>query len=432
VKFDVQPSIIVTELQPKEASCDAPALRLIGQMTYKMQAKAIGFKATSMEFQFKIPGTVPDMSGRPVLDVDPKGQPKYRTTSLVLDPNEAPKDDRQAFVLPPVPENVPSYGVVFAIVAKDAEGRKITSTFGMTAHRPLDVFYDGRFQLAQIYPAKPVSACMPGGQQGRSVNYSESSTESRSRTLNLTLSKGFTKGESNNWSTSDGKTVSKSVTNTDGYSNTKSTSNDFSFSRNHSDTTGVSYTASSAFTKGVNANLKFKPFLGIFGGAEVGGNLSWRNENSTTNSRSSSDGWSQTNSTSESESVSTNHSTATTDSTAVTSSSSKGGSASTSSSDDQSSSDGWTVSSSDTIQRGFSANVIANTYGVFYRQMARYTQKAFVMSYNMCGEGQIIGDVTLQDYVWAPDLALSDSCPPLPKSNFPEPACHLPPCDGAQ
>ena len=72
--------------------------------------------------------------------------------------------------------------------------------------------------------------------------------------------------------------------------------------------------------------------------------------------------------------------------------------------------------------------IIANTFGVFYRQRARYTYRAFVLEFNKCGQSEVIGDLTLQDYIWAPDLALSTTCPPLPQSNLPQPQCFVPPC----
>ena len=429
IRFTVKPSIIVTELQPVEADCGKPAIRLIGQMTYKIKATTIGFKATNINYQFRIPNTVPDVSGRPVLDTDSGGSPQYRVTQLVLDPNVPQKQDQKAFTLPPVPEDIPSYGVIFGIVATDAEGNKVASTFGMTAHRPLDVFHDGRYQLAQVYPAQPVSACIPGGQQGRSVDYSEANTETRTRSVSITLSKNFTKGEDNNWSTTDGKSIQTSKTEQDGYSKSQTNSNSFTFERNASNTTGVSYTASSTQTKGVNASVGIKPAGGLIGGAEVGGNLEWSNTNAKTNSSSSTNGWSQSNTTTNSETNETNHSTATTDSTSVSKSDTKGGSTSINEGEGKANNDGWVVSSSDTIQRGFGGSVIANTYGVFYRQMARYTFRSFVLAYNMCGEGDIIGEVAQQDYIWAPDLALSNACPPLPQSNLPKPQCYLPPCD---
>lgn len=428
VRFEVKPSIVIQQLEPTSASCGTPALRLIGGMAYRLKASTIGFDAKTIEYSLQTPGVIPDQTGKPVFDTESDGRPRYLTRQLAhtMVNNIDTVDGKEAFVLPPVPLDQPNYGAVMAIVARDEQGRSVATTFGMTAHAPIELFYDGRFELAQIYPAKPVSSCIPGGQQGRQVEYSEAQTETRQRQLSVTISKSFLQTEENNWSTSDGKTITRSTTNTDGYSRSHSTTNAFTFTKSHSDTSGVSFTWSDGETIGGEAKVGFKPF-GLGAEASVKGEKRWdrsRSENS-----SSTDGWSSSNTTSDTDTSEVNHSTATTDSTAVSQTDTKGGSASQQQGEGEAIQDAWTVSSSQTIQRGFSASVIANTQGVFYRQMARYTQRAFVVVYNKCGEGDVIGDVTLQDYVWAPDLALGEQCPPLPASNFPQPQCYLPPCD---
>jgi hypothetical protein len=428
VRFDVRPSIVVSELQPTTATCDKPALRLIGGLSYRIKTSTIGFKATNIEYAFRTPSILNDAAGKPNFQTESDGKLRFQTKTLAhaVQNNADVVDGAEAFTLPPVPLDAPNYGAVMAIVAKDEKGKTITSVFGMTAHNPIGIFYDGRFELAQIYPAKPVSSCTPGGQQGREVTYNESQMESRQRMLSVTISKSFMKGAENNWSTSDGKTVSKSITNTDGWSNTRSTANSFSFERNHSDTSGVSFNWSDGETVKGEGKVSFTPF-GI--GAEVGGGAEKRWDRGRTESSSSTDGWSMGQSSTTTNSNTVDHSTATTDSSSVTTTNTKGGSESTQETEGEALQDAWTVTSQQTIDRGFKANVIANTYGVFYRQMARYTQRAFVVVYNKCGEGDVIGDLTLQDYVWAPDLALGEKCPPLPQSNFPQPQCQLPPCD---
>jgi hypothetical protein len=87
------------------------------------------------------------------------------------------------------------------------------------------------------------------------------------------------------------------------------------------------------------------------------------------------------------------------------------------------------MSSSETIGTGFSGPVVAGTFGVFYRQMARYTRQEFLILYDKCGDGAVVGQATLQDYTWAPDLATSGACPPLPPTNFPPAQCYMPPCE---
>ncbi len=440
VSFEVKPSLVIEDLQPTTASCSKPALRLIGALGYRMKARAIGFQPKTISYAMTTPSIVPDPNGMPTLDIATDGTTNQRSTRVMHEfkgPSDI-VDDKEGLVLPPVPDDQENYGVVFVVTATDDQGRQISSSFGMTAHKPLEVYYDGRYQLAQIYPAEPVSGCMPGGQQGRAVDYVEAKTETRSRTLSVTLSQSLVKTDENNWSTSDGKTVTNSKTTTNGFSQTHGTQNTLSFERNHSDTNGVSFnwSDSSAHTSGWegggSADVSFKPFgVGVDLGAS--GKVTGSNTNTHTTGgstdHSSTDGWSQGQSNTTLDSSTTDHSEATTDSTAVSKTNTNGGSKSTAAGTDKAVSDQWTVSSSDTIQRGFGGMVVAGTQGVFYRQAARYTRRAFVLQYNKCGEADVVGDLTLQDYVWAPDLALSETCPPLPKSNFPAPQCYLPPCD---
>jgi len=428
LSFEVKPSIIITELRPVDSTCGEPALRMLGGMSYRLKATTIGFDAKTIDYMMQTPGIVPDDLGEPQLDVDSGGKPRMMTRQLshTMMNNTDTVEGKDAFVLPPVPIDIPNYGVVMAIVAHDDQGHSVSTTFGMTAHNPIEIFYDGRYELAQIYPAKPVSGCMPGGQQGRAVTYSESQMESRQRQLSVTMSKTFLRSEENNWSTSDGKTVTHGTTNTDGYSRSHTDSNSFTFTKTHEDTSGVQFMYSSGNTVVGKAGVSFKVF-GI--GADAGGEYQHRWDKSQTSSSSSSNGWSSANTSGSSDTSEVNHSTATTDSTAVSQTNTKGGSESQQAGEGEAVQNMWTVTSQQTIDRGFAGMVVANTQGVFYRQMARYTQKAFVVVYDKCGAGDVVGDVTLQDYVWAPDLALGDKCPPLPVSNFPEPQCRLPPCD---
>jgi hypothetical protein len=94
------------------------------------------------------------------------------------------------------------------------------------------------------------------------------------------------------------------------------------------------------------------------------------------------------------------------------------------------SADAWQVSSAESIGQGYQGQIVANTFGVFYRQMARFIREAFILEYDKCGNGQVVGTVTLQDYTWGIDLALNERCPPVPATNFPKAQCFLPPCNG--
>lgn len=429
IHFDVKPSIIVTELQPTTADCAAPALRLIGAMSYKLKAKAIGFQPTSIEYAFETPDVTPDATGLPVMGTEQDGSPKYRMTRLAhaMSGNTMDViDGDEVLVLPPVPMDRPTYGVVFGIVARDATGQTVTSTFGMTAHKPLEVYYDGRVQLAQIYPAKPVSGCMPGGQQGRRVLYLESDTETRQKQVSLTLASNWMQGEENHWETSDGKTVTASTTQTDGFTRTHGTTNSFTFTKDHGTSQGVNWADNITNTLTATVGGKTGGFLAE-GSWSVSDALAYGHTWGGDRKEEFKTSEGNTQSTLDQEAV--NHSDATTDSTAVTHTDSTGGNKTSQRGGSETTGESWTVSSSQTIQQNFEGAIIANTQGVFYRQMSRYTYRAFVLEFNKCGEGDVIGDVTLQDYIWAPDLALSERCPPLPQSNLPKPQCLVPPCD---
>jgi hypothetical protein len=87
------------------------------------------------------------------------------------------------------------------------------------------------------------------------------------------------------------------------------------------------------------------------------------------------------------------------------------------------------VSSSTSDTRSFSAYVPAHEFGVFYRQTTRLLRQGLIVTYNLCGEPTVVGQANFSDWAWAPDLATTPACPPLPPSNLPAAACYVPPCD---
>ena len=90
----------------------------------------------------------------------------------------------------------------------------------------------------------------------------------------------------------------------------------------------------------------------------------------------------------------------------------------------------WTVSSYDSISRSFSGTIIANKYGMFYRQTLRLLRRAAIVAYNQCGDATVVADVDFEDWAWAPDLAIGDTCVPLPESTLPVAQCYIDPCEG--
>jgi len=70
--------------------------------------------------------------------------------------------------------------------------------------------------------------------------------------------------------------------------------------------------------------------------------------------------------------------------------------------------------------------VWATQYGVWYRQTMRLVRTGTVVVYDLCGNSSDAGQVSVDDWRWAPDLAVGESCPP--PSNLPQAACRIEPC----
>jgi hypothetical protein len=90
----------------------------------------------------------------------------------------------------------------------------------------------------------------------------------------------------------------------------------------------------------------------------------------------------------------------------------------------------WSESSSNTTLTSYSGFIPVGKFGVFYRQTIRMMRVAKIVSYNACGVQEDMGEIMLNEWKWAPDLAIDDSCgAELPPANLPPAQCIIPPCD---
>ena len=91
----------------------------------------------------------------------------------------------------------------------------------------------------------------------------------------------------------------------------------------------------------------------------------------------------------------------------------------------------WVESSSDTTTQGYSGFIPNGKGGMFYRQTTRWVRTASVRGYDLCGVATDLGEMQFNEWTWAPDLALNESCADgNPKTNMPPAACFIQPCDG--
>jgi len=371
VSFDVEPSLIIRDFQPITASCAGQIKRAISGMPYHLEVEAIGFEPVAYTY------TVSRPEGSSIEATVVRRISEGQLDSVGSTGN---------FVLEEVPEGQQSYVAIVSIDATDETGATLSTSFGVTVHRPLEVYYNGGFRIAQIYEPTPVSSCIPGGEAGRRADYSENMSETRSRSYNISWN--------DSWLSS--RTVSSSTSATVGLSETNGI--------------GFATTNGEDFRWDVGAEVGVKGSIPIINAVE--GSFSTKLGQSSGQNRS------QNQSTNRTEGL--NQSTTTTDSESLQESetSSEGGGFS------------WSVSTTESVGRGFGGTVIANTYGVFYRQTVRIVRPAAIVTYNQCGEAQHVGDIDFTDWIWSTDLALGNSCPDFPRSNLPAAECRIEPCTG--
>lgn len=288
--------------------------------------------------------------------------------------------ERGDFTLPFVPVDSQAYDAVVTVVAEDADGRQVGTAFAVGVHRPIEVFYNGNVTVAEFLTPEPVSACTPGAENGRDVSYNETQTESRDRTYDINWNQSWRQDHTVAMGSTE--TIGANATNGVGY--------------------GISDGRSVTWEFGGKAEFALSEAV----------KLGFSGSRSETNSRT--------------ESVNRNATEGVTRSETTTNTESRTNSETVGSGEGFA----WSVSSSESISRGFGGTVLPNTYGVFYRQAVRLLRRAVVVTYNQCGAAQTVGEVDFTDWTWAADLALGNSCPPFPESNLPAAECVVPPCAG--
>lgn len=375
--IDVLPSLVVRELQPEGAACAIVAESALNLLPYRVQVEAVGF--TPAHFRYVLsPGAISDPASivgsvdELVLDHPATGQVD------ALAENERPR-------FAEVPYGLQAYRGSISVRAEEEDGTVHELQVRMTVRRPLQVGFHAAIQPAQIYEPVPVSGCIPGGSNGRGVNYSESHSEVRERSMSI--------GWSQDWES----------TYTQGHSE------NYTEGGSESNRVGFSTADGSNWSWNVNGEVYGEGGVSLIAegkaGFKVGGGVGGGGTRETTNSRDRE--WEQSHSFGE----------AVEESTAI------------SAAEGASGTESWTVSSEDSHSLQFEAFLLPNHFGTFYRQTTRLVRAGDVVAYDLCGVAIPVGQLTLDDYTWAPELAISTECPPFPESTFPEAQCLLPPCE---
>ena len=109
--------------------------------------------------------------------------------------------DEEPLIFNQIDDEEQFYATGIRVIAEDAEGRRIETALPMTVHRPIEASHADEGRNRQALCAVAVSGCIPGG-IGTQVRYRESKTESRQRSVSVSIRGG--------WSVMNGMTNTQS------------------------------------------------------------------------------------------------------------------------------------------------------------------------------------------------------------------------------
>jgi hypothetical protein len=480
LQLEVAPSLLIEEFQPLEAQCKAPALRVLSGLPYRLKVRAVGIRPVRYEYE------VANIGGT---------DGAARFTHDYADESPVATDDlgvNEAVIFNPVPEDDQFYVTGIRVIATDAQGRTVETAMPVSVHRPIEVVYTGTRELAERYEPVPVSGCIPGSTRSR-VEYTESKSESRQRSVSVTVSRSFaesqgvgtgeswqegiSEGETRSTTLGGSETESETAEETYGVSYGTSTSNEVGFSSTDGETWGWNMSEGTSNedyssrmnelygegnwsgTVGVEGSGSIPGFAKVTGSASttvgVRAGASTGTEVGQSRTDTSNRGWSMGGSHAETSTFGSTTTDSQSRSLSGTYALSRGRSTNFSDTEARSRTRTWTVdrdvsqervattgdeesvnrtvvsTETDETVQSYSGLIPNGKVGIFYRQTTRWVRRAEVRSYNLCGIARHVGELQFNDWTWAPDLAIGDTCDTQPPpSNLPPRACLVEPCGG--
>lgn len=236
VEMQVLPSILVRQMRPLTAGCPAGITATTADSKFLFEFKAVGLKAgsklaplrfvyTFLKENFNFSGYLSNQ-----LATDPESLfPKSGPVSVVDDVHNGSISTlgtgvpRNMYVYKGVPGNLSGivggadnlFGMTYLktaptssvtgnyasdyfdatmnVIAIDSSGQRAKRTVRLRVWAPVEIKYDGSAKPVRTFDPVPVSGCIPGGDIGRDVTYSEATSETRQREFTVTgkVSGGF-------------------------------------------------------------------------------------------------------------------------------------------------------------------------------------------------------------------------------------------------
>lgn len=484
-ELGVEPSIVIEQLEPVIANCDAPALRGLEGLPYDLKVRAVGFTPTSFRYEIS---NINNSPGVTVFEHTAAGP----TDTLGQD---------EPFVLNPVSmasadpgAPVASYVTEIRVIATDTKGQVVETVLPFSVHRPMEIFFSNKLEIAEYLDPVPVTSCIPGS-IGNRVSYSETTSETRQQSVSVTVSSQWSRANSTSTSEgwqegiSEGFTQSQNFSQSSSISEGSNTSETYGVNYNSSNSNSVGFSSSdgenwgwnvaegvtdqeslsrmnqlsgevglsSTVTVGAEGSVpgfaKASGSVAVQGSVKVGATTGTTEGRSRSNSRNQ--GYSSGGSSSNTESFGSTTTDSAGQSMSGTYALSRNITNSTNISDSESrsrsrtynmngsvtegtvvseglseaESQTWSESSTQSTLIGFSGVIPNGRKGVFYRQTVRSVRRAQMRSYDLCGISSLQGEMLFNEWTWAPALAIGDECgATLPQPDLPKAQCFIEPC----
>ena len=319
LKVQVKPSIILRVARPSNSNCQPVVSKSIENTGFSFNAEVVGLRAGTKDAELKFywtflaeqwnvsytygtmdPNTVFPKTGAFVIE----DRLRSGTSSVVMDGGsrnfliQVGSDmlgtaSLKTLKTMPVPAMGNNYSATVSIVAVDSSNKQARLSIPINVARKASMHYDGTVKIRERFQPRPVTDCIPGGDIGRQVSYSEDKGETKARSM--------------------------------------------SFNYNANLAVNISPIPSNPFALGINFSAGF--------GVDI---------NAST-------------------------------------------------------------SSSKSIGKSLSGQILPGEYGMFYRQTTKIERVGTIMIRNSCGAEASPGKAILTDWLWTPDLAAGPTCPPATK-----------------
>jgi hypothetical protein len=378
IEVRILPSLVVRDVEAVgegwASDCRYLNTRFINHVPYRISFQAIGFEPET--FVYTIAEGLFDETTGPQLETTTIEHQASGSIDML--------GELEELRFAEVPLAAPVYRTSVSATALDREGRRVTLFLMLTVHQPLHVRYLPGSRIAQLMDPIAVTGCITGGKQGKYVTYRDQKREIKNVTTSQSLRTGWSQ------SYTDGHTET--------YGEGAAVKNRVHFKMIDQTRWQWDVGLGGSVSGGVN--------LGFVGKGTMNGGAKHKWGGKHTDTRSGQLGWRNS----------------------VQYSGAADATRGLLESSDTYFEDVWSTTSTTTNELYFHAFLLPNHWGVFYRQAVRLAHDAEIVAYDLCGNETVVGQFTVTDYTWTPDLSMAASCPPFPDSQLPAAECFEPPC----